>query len=84
MKSNKRYKVKNIINMVENNWFKGKELTAMFAAVAFFTGFLFVDRGSISGNTVLNGDYSISAVSLIGLFLVICSVVLVAFALRNK
>ncbi len=66
------------------NSFSGKGIIAMLAAVAFFTGFLFIDRGGISGNAVLNGDYSVSAVSLIGLLLVICSVILAAFALRSK
>ena len=84
MKSNKRYKVKNIINMVENNWFKGKELTAMFAAVAFFTGFLFVDRGSISGNVIVDNAPSLNAVSLIGLLLVLCSTILTAYTIRKR
>jgi len=83
MKSNK-YKGKHITNTMENSWFKEKKVTAIFAAVAFFTGFLFVDRGSISGNIILDGSYSFNIVSLIGLLLVLCSAVLAAYTIRKR
>jgi hypothetical protein len=66
------------------NWLKGKKVSATFAAVAFFAGFLFVDRGSISGNVILDGSYSVSAVSVIGLLLILCSAILTAYIIRKK
>ena len=91
MKSNKKYKLtiirKNIINMVknkENSWFRGKKVTAVFAAVAFFAGFLFVDRGSISGNVIVDNDSALSIVSIVGLLLVLCSAILTAYTIRKR
>ncbi|MEK6840870.1 MAG: hypothetical protein AABX79_02865 [Nanoarchaeota archaeon] len=66
------------------NSFKEKGIFLILAVVAFFTGFLFVDRGGISGNTILDGSYPVSTVSMVGLVLVICSIILGAFAIRSK
>jgi hypothetical protein len=69
---------------MENSWLKKKEVAATFAAVAFFAGFLFVDRGSISGNVILDGSYSVSAVSVIGLLLILCSAILTFYSIRKR
>ena len=70
---------------MENSWFKNKGVTAIFAVVAFFVGFLFVDRGSISGNIILGeSNYSVSIISMIGLLLVLCSAILAAYTIRKK
>jgi len=70
---------------MKNNWFKEKKVTITFAAVAFFTGFLFVDRGSISGNVIVdNTPFLSSTVSLVGLLLVLCSAILVAYTIRKR
>ena len=84
IKSNKKYKGKNTINIMKNSWFNGKKVAATFAVVAFFTGFLFVDRGSISGNVIVDGTPQFNVVSMIGLLLVLCSVILAAYTIRKK
>lgn len=70
--------------MEKTSWFKEKKVTAVFAVVAFFAGFLFVDRGGISGNVILDGTQNFDIVSLIGLLLVFCSAILAAYAIRKK
>ena len=69
---------------MKKSWLKEKKVTAAFAIVAFFSGFLFVDRGGISGNVVLGGNYPVSAVSIIGLLLILCSAILAAYTIRNR
>ena len=68
----------------ENSWFREKKVTAIFAAVAFFAGFLFVDRGSISGNVIVDNDSALSIVSIVGLLLVLCSAILTAYTIRKR
>jgi len=58
------------------NQLKSKKLMAVFAAVSFIVGFFFVDRGSITGNVILNNDFSFSVFSIIGLLLILCSAIL--------
>lgn len=84
IKSNKKYKGKNTINIMKNSWFKGKKVTATLAVVVFFAGFLFVDRGSISGNVIVNNTPSFNTISLIGLLLVLCSAILAAYTIRKR
>lgn len=63
-------------------WFKAKSVAAVFAVVAFVAGFLFLDGGA-SGNVILNNHNPVDAMSLIGLLLVLCSVVLVVYITRK-
>lgn len=63
-------------------WFKMKSIAAVFAVVAFVVGFLFLDGGA-TGNVVLNNSYPVDAMSIIGLLLVLCSVVLAIYITRK-
>ena len=69
---------------MENSWFKEKKVTAMFAVVAFFSGFLFVDRGSISGNVIVDNTPTFNIISMIGLLLVLCSAILVFYTVKKR
>jgi len=64
-------------------WFKAKSVAAVFAAVAFVTGFLFLNK-EITGNVILDNKYPVDFISLIGLLLVLCSAVLVVYIIKKK
>lgn len=64
-------------------WFKTKRIAAVFAAVAFVIGFLFLDKG-ITGNIILDNKYPVDFISLIGLLLVLCSALLAVYLIRKK
>ena len=65
------------------DWFKSRKATAGFALAALIVGFLFLNH-SLTGNVILSDKYSFSFVSLIGLVLVGCSLVLAAYSVKNK
>lgn len=63
-------------------WFKTKKVAAVFATVAFVIGFLFLDKG-ITGNVILENNYPVNFISLIGLLFVLCSAVLAIYILKK-
>ncbi len=63
-------------------WFKTKKVAAVFAAVAFFIGFLFLDKGII-GNVILENNSPVDFISLIGLLLVLCSAILAVYIIKK-
>lgn len=63
--------------------FSAKTASLMFAAVAFLTGLLLVDRGSISGNVIVGSGSSIGAVSVIGLLLIFAAIALAAYGIKK-
>lgn len=63
-------------------WFKAKGIAAVFAAVAFVIGFLFLDKG-ITGNVILDNQHPVDFVSIIGLLLVLCSAILAVYILKK-
>jgi len=63
--------------------FGARTASWLFAVVAFVTGFLLIDRGSISGNVVVTSEPSVGAVSVIGLLLVLVAAALTAYGLRK-
>jgi len=69
-------------NMKEN-FLKKKSVTIIFAFIALFSGFLFLNQ-SMTGNAILNRQSSVNLVSLIGLLLVFCSVILFAYSVKKK
>jgi len=69
--------------MKKENFFKTKKATVSFAIIALIGGFLFLNR-SITGNVILDNKNSFSLVSLMGLLLIACSVILCAYALKKK
>lgn len=66
----------------KQDWFKQKKVTACFAIIALAAGFLFLNR-SITGNIISTG-HSYNPVSLIGLLLIMCSIILGAYSLKKR
>jgi len=60
-----------------------KGVTYAFAAVSLLGGFLFLNK-SITGNVILNKQFGINVVSLIGLLLIICSAILFAYSIKKR
>ena len=68
--------------MKKRKLFKTKGVAAVFAAVAFVAGFLFLDKGT-TGNVILDNSPSFNAISLIGLLLVFCSAILAVYIIKK-
>lgn len=68
----------------KENWFKRKKITAIFAAVAFLGGFLFLNNGGITGNVIFNREPSLDVLSLIGLALIFCSAILTIYTVKKR
>ena len=69
--------------MKKTSVLKRKTVTMSFALMAFIGGFLFLNH-SLTGNVVLNETYYIDLVSLIGLSLIICSLILALYTIKHK
>jgi hypothetical protein len=69
--------------MKKVKWFKTKKVAAVFAAVSFVIGFLFLDKG-ITGNVILDNQYPVDFISLIGLLLVLCSAILAVYIIKRQ
>jgi len=57
---------------------KKKPALALFALIALIGGVCFLDR-PMTGNVVLSNHYEMHAVSIIGILLILCSIMLVAY-----
>jgi len=62
---------------------KTKKATTIFAILALMGGFLFLSP-SITGGFILESSDSFSTLSLIGLVLIGCSIVLATYSLKKK
>ena len=62
---------------------KTKKATTIFAILALIGGFLFLSP-SITGGFILEKSDSFSPLSLIGLVLIGCSIVLATYSLKKK
>ena len=69
--------------MTKENLFKTKKAATIFAIVALIGGFLFLSP-KITGNVVLENANSFSTLSLIGLLLIGCAIVLAGYSLKKK
>ena len=67
----------------QKSWFKTRKVIASFAIVALTGGFLFLNH-SITGNIILNDEYSFNLISIIGLMLILCSIILGVYSVRKK
>lgn len=59
------------------------KMALVFAAASFLTGFLLIDRSSISGNAVVVSNPVASPISLVGLALIFISIGLAAYGIRR-
>jgi hypothetical protein len=67
----------------EKSFFKKKSVINSFAIIALLGGFFFLNK-RITGNVILNNYYSFSLISLIGLLLIICSIILGTYSIWKK
>ena len=70
--------------MKKQNWFKKKSTTILFAIVSFIAGFFFLGEGRMTGNVVASEYQNFSYLSLIGLLLVICAIIIGVYAIKRK
>jgi len=68
---------------MKNNFFGKKGITSVFAVIALVFGFWFLDS-DFTGNTIVNKPIPINLLSLIGLLLIACSVILISYPLKKK
>ncbi len=69
--------------MKKKDLFKTKKITVLFAAAALIGGFLFLNP-SITGGFALENKDSVNLLSIIGLSLIGCAIVLAAYSLKKK
>lgn len=65
---------------MKKSLFSVRKIVGVFAAVFLIAGFLLLDKG-ISGNVVLNGEYTSNPLSLIGLIIILFSAILTAYVI---
>ena len=65
------------------NWLKTRQATSIFAVGSLISGFFFLNQ-NITGNVILSENYSFNLISLIGLLLILCSVILGIYSVRKK
>lgn len=75
----------------EQNFFKKRIVVAIFGIVALLAGFYFLNfhsavnlSGQVTGNSVISGFYPFSAISLVGLLLILCSAILIVYAIAKR
>jgi hypothetical protein len=79
----KLFKIKKNKNSMEKKFFQKKGITWIFGVIALIFGFLFLDSG-FTGNVIVNNKSPTSIVSIIGLLLVTCSTVLIAYSIKKR
>lgn len=79
----KLFKMKKAKKNMKEKFFVKKGVIWMFAAIALFFGFWFLDS-SFTGNAVVNKQVPVSLLSLIGLLLIVCSAVLISYSVKKK
>tara|TARA_Y100000310_G_C20435589_1_gene693577 strand:- start:575 stop:787 length:213 start_codon:yes stop_codon:yes gene_type:complete len=65
------------------SWFKTRQATSIFAIGSLVSGFLFISQ-NITGNAIINNSSSFNVLSLIGLLLILCSVILGVYSIRKR
>ncbi len=69
--------------MEKKSLLKTRKVTGIFSLAAFIGGFLFLNP-TITGGAILENSSSLSSLSIIGLLLIACSVILAAYALKKR
>jgi len=68
---------------IKKNWFAKRGVIMGFAVISSLTGFLFMNH-TITGNVILNENYPFTIVSVIGMLLVICAIILAVYNMKHK
>ncbi len=71
-------KINKYLNLLET-----RKATAFFAIIALIGGFLFLNH-SITGRVISDNNSSFNTISIIGLMLILCSIILGAYSLWKK
>lgn len=67
---------------MKKSFFKTKKVVMGFAIVALLGGFFFLNN-SLTGNIIVESENPINLLSIIGLLLIACSIILGAYAIRG-
>lgn len=65
------------------DFFKQKKVTTFFAIIAL-TGGLFFINSSITGNVILDNKNTFNFISIIGIALIVCAIILGVYSLKGK
>ena len=63
---------------------KSKKVTGILALISLIGGFLFMKNGGVTGNVVVNQYHPISVLSIIGMGLILCSVILALYTFNKE
>jgi len=69
--------------MKKENLFKTRKTATIFAIIALIGGFLFLSP-SITGGFILKSSNSFNPLSLVGLLLIGCAIVLAAYSIKKR
>ena len=69
--------------MEKTEFLKSKKSTTAFAIIALFGGFFFLNK-SVTGNTIINHEYTYSLLPTLGLALILCAVILAIYTVMKK
>ncbi|MEK6897878.1 MAG: hypothetical protein AABX28_00805 [Nanoarchaeota archaeon] len=64
-------------------WLKTSPATAIFSGISFVGGILFLNR-NITGQVIVGDGTNLNALSVIGSFLVVCSIILAVYSLTKR
>lgn len=70
--------------MEKQSWFKEKRVIIGLALISLISGFLFISQSGITGNAVINHYQPISVLSIVGLLLIFCSVILAIYTINKE
>jgi len=65
------------------DWLKTKQATAIFSVGSLISGFFFLNQ-NITGNTILNENYSLNIIPIIGLLLILGSIILGTYSIKKR
>lgn len=63
--------------------FKTKRAVGIFAIIALIFGYLFIMQSTITGNVILNQEYSLNLLTIVGVSLILCSIILGMYSLKK-
>ena len=67
----------------KQSFWESTPVTSTFALAAFTGGILFLNR-TITGNTIFSDNYTFNLISIIGLLLIMCGIILTVYTLKKK
>jgi membrane-anchored glycerophosphoryl diester phosphodiesterase (GDPDase) len=68
---------------MKKKFFERKGVTWVFSAIALVSGVVFLDSNA-TGNVIVNRQNPVSVISLLGLLLILCSVILITYSAKKK